>query len=255
MARTSSTSGAEAAAALPDGPLERLGRQLRHPRGTAGRLLGRAMALANRGANRAAIAALEVNADDRILELGFGPGAAVAALAALAPRGRIHGVDASRAMLEVASRRNRAAIAEGRVTLTQTTFDRLPLPDDAADKVLAVNVVYFWQEPAPILREVRRVLRPGGLLCIYATDAATMRRWKFAGPATHRVFDRQGLTVLLRDGGFEESGIALRRIRSFPNVPGWIATARKAPQDTPEGDSADGGTAEGPLTGREKGAQ
>lgn len=204
---------------------DRLGRQLRHPSGCGGRLLGHAITVVNRAPNRAAIAALDLRAGDTVLELGFGPGAAVRVLAADPRPRRIVGVDASEAMVNQARRHNRAAVAAGRVDLRQATFDDLPLPGASVDKVLAVNVVYFWDDAPAILGEVRRVLRPGGRLAIYATDLRAMRRWKFAGPDSHRLFDRAGLAALLRDGGFAPNGIAVREIRVTFAVPGLIATA------------------------------
>jgi len=182
------------------------------------------MQIVNRAPNRAAIAALDLQPGDAVLELGFGPGTAIHALAADVRPRRIVGVDASEAMVIQARRRNRAAIAAGRVVLHRADFDDLPLPDASVDKVLAVNVVYFWDDAPAILGEVRRVLRPGGRLVVYATDARAMRRWKFAGPHSHRLFDRAGLAALL-SGSFVPDGIAVREIRTAFAVPGLLATA------------------------------
>ena len=60
-----------------------MGRQLRHPSGFPGRMIGQAMAIANRRPNRLAIEALGVAPEDVVLELGFGPGRAVGKLALL----------------------------------------------------------------------------------------------------------------------------------------------------------------------------
>jgi len=204
---------------------ERLGRQLRHPSGAAGRLLGHAMEVANRGANRAAIAALDLRPGDDLLELGCGPGAALHALAARQDLGRICGIDASPAMLAQARRRNRAALSADRVDLRLASFEQLPLPDGCIDKVLAVNVVYFWDNAPAVLAEVRRVLRPGGRIAVYATSARAMRRWKFAGPDPPRLFDREGLAALLAGGGFACDGIAVVEVRQAFAVPGLVATA------------------------------
>jgi len=185
------------------------------------------MEIVNRGPNRAAIEALDIQPSDRILELGFGPGAAIETLAALAPLGKIRGIDQSPVMLDLARRRNMREIRAGHVVLKQGTFENLPLPDASIDKILAVNVVYFWDDAAPILEEMKRVLHPGGLVSIYATDVSAMRHWKFAGPETHRTFDRRALTDLLRDGGFDGDRIRIRNIRTTLSVRGLVATARK----------------------------
>jgi len=210
-------------------PWERIGRQLRQPTGLAGRLLGQAMEIANQQPNRAAIAALDIGPGDDVLELGFGPGAAIKVLAELAPAGKIYGVDQSQVMLDLACRRNRAAIRAGQVVLKLGSFDSLPLPDCSVSRILAVNVAYFWSHPTPILKELKRVLRPGGSIAIYVTEASTMRRWKFATPQTHRTFDRQALTELLRNGGFGDDRITIVETRPALGVRGLVATVSKAP--------------------------
>ena len=185
------------------------------------------MKVANRRPIRAAIEALEIRPADAILELGFGPGDGIKRLAALAPSGKIRGIDKSPLMLALARKRNRREIRSGHVILQQASFENLPLPDACVDKILAVNVVYFWDDARPVLAEARRVLRPGGLVSIYATDASAMRSWKFAGPETHRIFDRRALAELLQDGGFDTDQIHVAEVRTVLNVHGLIATARK----------------------------
>src|ERR1700760_717490 len=101
--------------------------QAHHPRGTAGRVT--AWELAHRPSNRRGrawvVSLLAVRPADRVLEIGFGPGLAVAALVR-AGAGHVYGIDHSGVMLRQASRRNAAAIRAGRVTLTEAAVDQLP---------------------------------------------------------------------------------------------------------------------------------
>lgn len=69
-------------------------------------------------------------------------------------------------MLAQARARNRRAIRAGRVRLYRGRCEQLPLASRSIDKVLAVNVAYFWHDAEAAPREVRRVLRPGGLLSV-----------------------------------------------------------------------------------------
>jgi len=204
-----------------------LGRQLRHPSGFAGRVIGHAMAIANRRPNRIGIDALEIAPGDIVLELGFGPGRAVKQLASLIGDGQVLGIDQSAAMLELASRHNRRAITSGRVELRHGTFDALPWPTASVDKVLAVNTVYFFRADAAEIQEARRVLRPGGLMALYATDTSVMARWRFSGPDTHRTFDRDGLAALLRTGGFDADDITILPVDIGFRIAGLLALARK----------------------------
>lgn len=206
-----------------------IGRQFRNPAGAGGRWMGRAMRFINHRPNRLAIAALEIERTDSILELGFGPGEAIAAMADLAPNGVVWGVDHSADMLALALQRNRKQVACGQVHLNQGRFEALALPDASIDKVLAVNVVYFWEDAQAVLGEVRRVLKPGGRIAIYATDKSAMRRWKFASPKTHLLFDEPGLLQLVRRSGFEPSSVRVSQVRAGIGVPGLVATARRSP--------------------------
>ena len=183
------------------------------------------MRLINHRPNLLAIAALELQPTDRILELGFGPGHAIATMAKRAPNGIVWGIDRSSDMLAQALRRNRKSVERQRVRLGLGRFDMLPLPDASVDKILAVNVVYFWEDASAVLKEVRRVFKPGGRIAIYATDKSAMRNWKFAGAKTHRLFDGENLAEMLRGGGFDSSVIKILSVRAGFGVPGLVATA------------------------------
>jgi len=144
--------------------------QFGHPRGVPGRLAGQVMAHrgSNRQRNRWVASLLDVQPTDRILEVGFGPGRAIAELSRLVDdRGHVYGVDHSEVMLRQATRRNAAAIRAGRVTLVSASVaDLPPAVDGPFDVVLAVNSLGFWPAPTARLEELRRRLRPGGRIAI-----------------------------------------------------------------------------------------
>jgi len=205
-----------------------IGEQLRTPSGRYGRLIGRAMALINAGPYRLAIGALGVQSADTVLELGFGPGRGISTLALLAPRGLVLGIDQSPEMLDLARKTNHRAIHEGRVHLRAASFDAMPYGDGSVSRVLAVNVAYFFGPTGQEIAEIRRVLRPGGLVVIYVTDRATMRNWTFSGPETHRLYDADELHDLLRLGGFTSASIVIEK-HSLPfGVWGLVASAVKS---------------------------
>jgi len=210
-----------------DGVWRAIGRQFSCPSGLGGRLMGRVMEFINRAPNREAIASLEIEPSDVILELGFGPGCAIEILAAKAPLGRVYGVDPSEGMLASASRRNKHAIASGRVQLLQGRIDALPLRSGSIDKILAVNVVYFFDECGSEPREARRLLKPGGKMAIYATDKSEMAHWKFAGPDTHRLFGADDLALLIARGGFDSDEFSIREVRVAFGITGLVATVSK----------------------------
>jgi ubiquinone/menaquinone biosynthesis C-methylase UbiE len=120
----------------------------------------------NRQRNRWVVSLLDVQPTDRILEIGFGPGVAVAELVR-AGAAHVYGADHSDVMLQQASRRNAAAIRAGRVTLVNTPADRLPAAlAGPFDAILAVNSLGFWPAPTERLTDLRRRLAPGGRIAI-----------------------------------------------------------------------------------------
>ena len=169
-----------------------------HPRGAAGSVTGWVFAHrpSNRQRNRWVVSLLDVQPSDQVLEIGFGPGLAVAELAR-AGAGHVYGIDHSDVMLRQASRRNAAAIRAGRVTLIRASVDRIPPAlDGPFDAILAVNSLGFRPAPAQRLAELRRRLAPGGRIAI-----ALQPRRPGATADTSRGAARE-IEGLLRDAGF-----------------------------------------------------
>jgi len=140
--------------------------QFQQPSGGAGRVVGWILARFNSRLNREAVDRLSPRPTDRVLEIGFGPGVALRRLSERVHSGLVAGIDPSEVMNEQAEHRNRAAIRSGRMMLRVGTASRLPWPDDSFDSVLSLNNVLLWQPLDGSLDEVRRVLRPGGLLLV-----------------------------------------------------------------------------------------
>ena len=109
---------------------------------------------------------LEVQTTDTVLEVGFGAGQAIKLAAEKASDGRVMGIDLSEVMVRVAIRRNAQAVKAGRVALAQGNMTALPFEDQHFDKIMTIHTFYFWSEPAQPLRELYRVLKPGGRLVI-----------------------------------------------------------------------------------------
>lgn len=142
--------------------------QARQPRGAAGSVEGWVFAHrpSNRQRNRWVVSLLGVRPADQVLEIGFGPGVAIAELAR-AGAGHVYGIDHSGVMVRQASKRNAAAIRAGRVTLIRASVDQIPPAlDGPFDAILAVNTLGFWPAPAQRLAELRRRLAPGGRIAI-----------------------------------------------------------------------------------------
>jgi ubiquinone/menaquinone biosynthesis C-methylase UbiE len=190
-----------------------------------GRLLGWAFVVINREPYRIAIEALHIKHNDVVLELGFGAGQALAKLRLLAYAGLVLGVDQSAAMMAQARRRNNAHLSW--IDLRQGRVDALPWKSNSIDKILAVNVLYFFASDGAEIAEVRRVLRRGGNMVLYATDRSSMQHWKMCTLGTHEMYDANDLRKLLRRGGFADNEIEVEQIRLRFGIRGLLAVVRK----------------------------
>ena len=136
----------------------------RNARGLLGRVIAFIMARETWSQNLRAMDALGIDRSDLILDLGCGHGRSLAELATRASNGHVVGADPSELMVEIASQRNRPLIEAARVEVILATVGSLPFADDSFDKVLCVHVLYFWRDLDLSLREIARVLKPGGRL-------------------------------------------------------------------------------------------
>lgn len=175
-------------------------RQFHHPTGPGGHVAGWVMGRrsSNVQRNRWAVKLLDVRPTDRVIELGCGPGVAVAALASRAARGLVVGVDHSAVMLRQARRRNAAAIGAGRVRLIHAPVEYLQHADGPFDAALAVNTVGFWSEPTVRLGELGRVLRPGGRIALVSQPRCP------GATATTSAAAGDELAAMLVEAGFED---------------------------------------------------
>src|SRR4030095_10723607 len=173
--------------------------QFHHPTGAVGHVAGWIMGRrsSNVARTRWAVQLLDVQPTDRVIELGCGPGVAIAALATRAIRGVVVGVDHSQVMIRQARRRNRAAIQAGRVRLIHTPVERLSSSDGPFNAALAVNTVGMWPDPPARLRELARLLRPGGGIALVSQP-----RCPGATAATSAAAATE-LAGLLTEAGFE----------------------------------------------------
>ncbi|BCY17220.1 hypothetical protein hrd7_10690 [Leptolinea sp. HRD-7] len=133
-----------------------------------------------------------------VADIGTGTGFVAAGLAPHAKK--VYGFDASPAMLDVA-RRNLAGYAN--VELMESPGDHLPLPDNTLDGVFANMFLHHAPEPLNAIKEMARVLKPGGVMCITDLDTHdhTWQREKMADvwlgfdrEDIHRWFSEAGLS-------------------------------------------------------------
>jgi SAM-dependent methyltransferase len=104
-----------------------------------------------------------------VLDVGCGAGVFLPALAhAVAPDGHVVGVDYSAALLEEARTRAESAGVLQQITLREADATQLPFADASFDAAHVERVLLHVDDPDAVLREMRRVVRPGG--CVVAVE-------------------------------------------------------------------------------------
>jgi ubiquinone/menaquinone biosynthesis C-methylase UbiE len=134
---------------------------------------------------------LAIGQHENVLEVGFGPGVVIRYLSERASQGRVVGIDSSKEMVSQARARNAFAVRSGRVELHRGSVDHLPFDDARFDKALAINSMQVWPDAISGLREMWRVLKPGGRLALGFT--------KHSGQVN------RGLEGTLAAGGFADA--------------------------------------------------
>jgi SAM-dependent methyltransferase len=181
-------------------------RQCRKPSRWVGRAFLAIMNRSHLGVTKWGLAHVAIAPDATVLDVGCGGGRTVATLAAATPQGHVDGVDYSAESIAVTRRTNADAIARGCVTITPASVAALPFPDAHFDLVTAVETHYYWPDLAANVREIGRVLRPGGHVVVIAeTYRGRPFDWPFR--ASMALLRAQYLSApahaaLLRDNGF-----------------------------------------------------
>lgn len=142
----------------------------------------------------------------RVLDVGTGTGiVALAASRALGERGHVLGVDLSDGMLARAREKAADRALTDRVEFRQMDAERLSLPDASFDTVLSLFALHHFPNPASALAQMRRVLRPGGTLCLGVGSGT--KRFTIAG---------------IVDGAVQVHDLIMRRMGRLLHAPHFI---------------------------------
>ena len=191
-------------------------KQLGHPSGVRGRLVGAALNRGNRRFVHAAAQALEAHAGSVVADVGFGGGIGLKfLLAEVGESGQVHGVEVSETMLSSAARRYRRQLATGRLRLHSAPVSQLPFDDGALQGVLTVNTVYFIADLDVAAVELARVIESSGRIVVGLADPDVMEKMPFTRTG-FRLRPVPEVIDTLRGAGL---AIEHRRISDSANAP------------------------------------
>ncbi len=101
-----------------------------------------------------------------VLDVGCGTGQAVLRLASLVPEGKACGIDISAGMIQQA-KANAPDTLQNKMEFVQASSDSIPYPDGQFDHLICTNSFHHYPDPIKALKEMQRVLKPGGQMVIF----------------------------------------------------------------------------------------
>lgn len=141
-----------------------------------------------------------------ILDIGCGGGAAMHEMLTLSEGSIVKGIDHSDKSISLSKVLNADAVKYERCRVEKADVHNMPFIDDEFDLVTAIETMYFWNDPLAAMREIRRVLKNGGLFTVMA-EACNHDTWaedrdKFSTPFI--VYTAEEITDFMHKAGFTE---------------------------------------------------
>ena len=196
------------------------------PSGFWGKLMIRSMNKGHSELTDWAFCHVEIKPGDVVLDVGCGGGRTVGKLCEKVGGGKVYGVDYSELCVQKSEALNRKNVLCGKAKILKAGVSELPFDDEKFDLATAVETYYFWPDKPGDLKEIFRVLAPGGALLLafeMVKDNNDPDKWK-------KIEKRLGITAVdteeLKD---HLTGAGFAGVKFFSRAEkGWLcALARK----------------------------
>lgn len=186
------------------GPFRKIGMQFKKPTGVLGKIISDLMIIGNRSAYETLIKDLTIQPNDKILEIGYGPGIGIDIISKRFGSCEIYGIDFSELMYKRATRRNKHSIKMNRVHLLYGDFLETETGIDRFDKIFCLNVVYFWNDLQKPFERVLSLLKDDGVFCFYMEKNDNLNKLKFTKDDIFNKYSIDQILVALESVGFRE---------------------------------------------------
>lgn len=156
---------------------------------------------------------LNIKKDSVILDIGCGGGVNVRRFLDMTEN-KVYGIDYSKLSVEKSSELNRKEIKTGRCEIRQESVSEMSFKDDTFDIITAFESVYFWPDFENDLRQVRRVLKDGGifLICNEALlNENDARQKEFMELLDCQIYSESQLKDYLKKSGFKNVNTITKR--------------------------------------------
>lgn len=207
------------------GFMEKMLRQCRQPTGLFGRFVGMGMNIGHSKLRRWGLSHIFINLDAFILDVGCGGGKSVYEMSQISSSGKVCGIDYSKEMIKLARKINKKFIENGHVEILHGSVSSLPFSDNTFDLATAFEAYYFWPDLIDDLKEIKRVLKLGGILLL-ANEAYKHEKFKKRNLKLAKWGDMMLHTPEEYRNFLNEAGYMVVEIDDVPEK-NWIAAIAK----------------------------
>lgn len=177
-----------------------LSRQLSRPNGLFGVFTGLMMHRANGEMYQKVVSDTPFRDGDKILEIGFGSGKHIKDLIKVSSNLSYAGIDISETMVSYSTRYNIDLIRDKSVQLIKAGISEIPYDDNYFNRIITINTIYFWEDKKKAIKEIIRVLKPGGTISIGANSKDEMIKQGYRS-AYFNFWTREEIEELLTENG------------------------------------------------------
>lgn len=182
--------------------MSNLGDQYRCPKGQLGRLVATRMNRHHEKLTLWGLTKVTIGSDSVILDVGCGGGKTIGKLARMAPQGKVFGIDYSADMVDFSNEVNKTLITQNRVEIIEESVEKMSFKDNFFDLVTAFETYYFWTDFPAAMKEIKRVLKPGGKLLLVNELLYGLTSPKIIEDTHVRLFPLEEIQNVLMSVGF-----------------------------------------------------
>ncbi|MCP2034828.1 ubiquinone/menaquinone biosynthesis C-methylase UbiE [Planomicrobium sp. HSC-17F08] len=176
--------------------------QYRLPKGLIGAYIGEKMVAQHKPETLWTIDLLDIQPGEKVLELGCGSGYAMKLVLETNKEIEVVGVDLSPVMIRSAAIRDKKAVQKEKAKLRLGNVKSLNFKDEHFEKLYSIHTLYFWEDLSATIKEIFRVLKPGGACVLTLSNGKDNEEWN----KINRMIEHQ-LMPLMKETGFAGTGM------------------------------------------------
>lgn len=155
------------------------------------------------------LATVRLGREDRFFEIGCGGG--ILLKMALEKAGYAAGIDHSPDMVELSKQNNRRSVENGKAEIVPGDATDLPWEDESFTAGAAAHMFFFVERPVEMLKEVYRVLQPGGRFAMVTMGKGPIGRLIFGRRYSLKTYSNLDMDAMFRKAGFSIVDIKMAR--------------------------------------------